>query len=427
MKPHLVIQFDKPLEGMLPSWQAFVSDKSVVCDRTGTPIDGVMRKYAQDVFVTLEYTPKAGEWSDEEIAAGLNRYYRIILRDTTQIPDGLINDIRLHSDVISVRPPGFFSTSLRPFSYPSTTMSRRLRHEMLNHLDPDLQGSRNITIAVLDTGVNAQHPELDHTGGGGFDFVDILDGADAFVGDYLGPDAEPSDEVGHGTHVAGIIAGKGRSMPPGIAPRCKILPVRVLGAFQNEDGVVGAGLLENIDAGIKYAIDQGAEIINMSLGIRHEGGGLPHEEVIRYARSKGTTIVAAAGNDGRNQKYYPGANPYVIAVGAGGEEEDVAGFSTYGAHVSVVAPGTNIYSSYGTDEYAYSSGTSQAAPFVSGCLAILKTAAAHKGVTLSDNQMKYLIKHTSDKVSNRIKDIKAGYGHINIQDALRLLNYKIRH
>jgi subtilisin family serine protease len=204
-----------------------------------------------------------------------------------------------------------------------------------------------------------------------------------------------------------------------------VIPVRVLGALKKGDSVVGAGLIDNINTGIKWAVDQGADVINMSLGIKHEGGGLPHEEVIRYALSKGVTIVAASGNDGTRDLYYPGALPGVIAVGAVDMNGQIAGFSTYGAHVSFVAPGASIISSYPGDKYSMSSGTSQASPYVAGAIALLKSVALTAGRKLKDNQVKYILKHTSDRLNSQFKDVKSGYGRINLLDAIKLLKYKL--
>jgi thermitase len=232
--------------------------------------------------------------------------------------------------------------------------------------------------------------------------------------------------VGHGTHVAGIIAGKGIKIAKGVAPKCKIIPVRVLGAMKQGDTKVGAGLVDNINTGIKWAVDNGAHIINMSLGIKHEGGGLPHEEVINYALKKGVTVIAASGNDGTNDKYYPGALPEVIAVGAIDEMGRTATFSTYGWHVSIVAPGTNIMSAYTNNKYAISSGTSQAAPFVAGVVALLKSYALDfAGVLLKDHQIKYLLKRTADKIDKDIKNERQGFGKLNALDAIKLLKYKL--
>lgn len=280
-----------------------------------------------------------------------------------------------------------------------------------------------IKIAVLDTGVDQHHIELESILLPGADYVDIINGASDFIGDYLGMDAVPADEVGHGSHVTGIVAGQGMKMPVGIAPRCKVIPVRVLGAMRRNGAVVGAGLIDNINNGIKWAVDQGADVINMSLGIRHEQGGLPHAEVIDYALRRGATVVAAAGNDGTNDKYYPGALPGVIAVGAVDDADQIAPYSTYGAHISLTAPGDRIFSCFTAGGYAFSSGTSQAAPFVSGAVALLKSLALENNITLRDHQVKYLLKHTSDKPGAAFRTEKSGFGRLNVYDALKLLKY----
>ena len=234
------------------------------------------------------------------------------------------------------------------------------------------------------------------------------------------------DDQGHGTHVAGIIAGQGLNMPLGVVPRCKILPVRVLGAMKRGAKKVGAGLVDNINSGIKWAIDHGADVINMSLGIEHTDGGLPHEEVVKYARRKGVSIVAASGNDGQEHLYYPGALPHVIAVGALDESGEITSFSTYGKQVDFAAPGTDIYSTYIGNDYGFSTGTSHASPFVAGAIALLKSYARQKyKINLSDRQVKYLLKHTADKLDKRFKHPKAGFGKLNLLDALRLLDYKL--
>ena len=93
-------------------------------------------------------------------------------------------------------------------------------------------GVGSVKIAVLDTGIDKQHPEINHALIPGMDFVDIIDGAEKFIGDYIGYDRDPADEVGHGTHVCGILAAKGIKMAKGVVPSCKIIPVRVLGALR---------------------------------------------------------------------------------------------------------------------------------------------------------------------------------------------------
>ena len=223
-------------------------------------------------------------------------------------------------------------------------------------------------------------------------------------------DNVPDDHVGHGTHVAGIIGSLGKKMPLGVAPKCTIIPIKVLGALKSGNSVVGAGL---------------ADVINMSLGIKHTGGGLPHEGVIRYALKKNVTVVAASGNDGKKDKYYPGALEGVIAVGASDNLGYVAPFSTYGGHVSVTAPGVNIYSTSLSNGYAMASGTSQAAPIVSGVIALLKSRALEKGKRVDNALITNIIHQTTDKFTSQYRDQKSGFGRINVLDALKMLEYNL--
>jgi subtilisin family serine protease len=161
----------------------------------------------------------------------------------------------------------------------------------------------------------------------------------------------------------------------------------------------------------------------MSLGIKHTGGGLPHEDVIRYALSKNVTVVAASGNDGKPERYYPGALPGVIAVGAVDDDGGVTQFSSYGANISVVAPGLNIYSSFADNTYAFASGTSQASPFVAGAIGLMKSYALQRGTKLNIQEIKYILKHTSDKIDSRLRNLHAGYGLINLADGFKLLTH----
>ncbi|MGH7629078.1 MAG: S8 family serine peptidase [Gemmatimonadales bacterium] len=430
MKPHLIVTLRPGTPApVLPHWSDIIADKTVAGERLDPAVDAVLRRWRCPVWVAGEFRPAGEAWSPSEIAAGLNRIYRLILQRDAGIPDELIRDICLVPTVEQVRPGAVQGAPLpRPVAAQMSTLTDQASREAIYLAEAHRvsRGDPSVTVAVLDTGISRTHPELAGVVLPGFDFVDIIDGHDDFVGDFIGADADPDDEVGHGTHVAGIIAGRGAGMPAGVVPRCRILPVRVLGAMRQGPLRVGAGLVDNINNAIKWAVDHGAQVINMSLGIRRTGGGLPHAEVVEYARRKGVTVVAAAGNDGRDELYYPGALPHVVAVGAFGEDGEVAPFSTYGNQVSVIAPGENIFSSHLQNDYAFASGTSQAAPFVAGAVALLKSAArATAGAPLSDSQVKHILKHTSDKVDARFKHRKAGYGKLNLADALRLLDFRL--
>lgn len=429
MKPHLRLKIKKDSWlAEAPHWQELLKTKNGAVTSIHPDIDALFAKYKLPIWVAREYRPAHQSWDQSELLNGLHRVYRLIVRDDRDIPPELIREISQLPIVEEVR-IGEVATVPLPSPIPvamSTETDLYSRQAIyLNEAHQFTQGDPSVIVAVLDTGVILSHPEYKDNLLKGYDFVDIIDGASKFVGDFLGADDIPDDEVGHGTHVTGIIGAQGLSMPKGVVPRCRILPVRVLGAMERNGKRVGAGLVDNINAGIKWAVDQGAQVINMSLGIPHTGGGLPHEEVVNYAKHKGVTIVAASGNDGREELYYPGALPHVIAVGAFDQQGQTAYFSTYGKQVSLVAPGTNVYSTYLNNDYSFSTGTSHASPFVAGAVALLKSYAIKKGKPITDGQVKHILKHTADKVDTQFKHRKAGFGKLNLIDALKLLDYKL--
>lgn len=222
-----------------------------------------------------------------------------------------------------------------------------------------------VVIAVVDTGIDLDHPDLRDRIVDGYDFVD--------------DDDSPRDENGHGTHVSGIAAAAGDNATgiAGAAPDARIMPIRVLDAD-------GAGDEADIADGIVWAAEHGAGVINLSLGevgfaSRILKGG-PLNRAIRRAATLGSVVVAASGNEGSVGRAYRIAVP-VVVVGAADEDGAAADFSNFGDQRAVVAPGVGILSTaptYPTTVWAEGSrgyeeldGTSMAAPFVSGVAALL--------------------------------------------------------
>ena len=431
MKPHLRLRLMPHVlvSERFPYWQDVASRNAIAPNSLHPQIDALLSQYHLLVKVTQEYCPCHRHWSREEQTSGLHRIYRLILKQNVAFPPQLLQQLADSPLVEAVSIGEIGEADLPPIlpAQMSVNTDEQSRIAIqLSQAHRYSQGHPDITVAVLDTGVDLDHPELQDALLPGYDFVNIVNGGGRFVGDSLGYDEEAEDEVGHGTHVAGIIAARGLAMPMGVVPRCKLLPVRVLGAMKKGGKRVGAGLVDNINSGIKWAVDQGADVINMSLGIRRTGASIPHQEVVDYAQRQGVTLIAASGNDGKQEAYYPGTLPYAIAVGALNEQGQVAHFSTYGPQVDVVAPGTRIYSTYLQKDYGFSTGTSHAAPFVAGAVALLKSYALQEtGSPLSDRQVKYLLKHTSDKLDRRFKHPKAGFGSLNLLDALQLLESRL--
>ena len=241
-------------------------------------------------------------------------------------------------------------------------------------------GSSSVTIAVIDSGVDLDHPDLaskiwTNPGetGGGKQTNGVDDDGDGYVDDWRGwdfvnGDNNPQDDYGHGTHVSGIAAAASDNGIgiAGIAWGAQIMPLKILDN-------TGNGSDSDVASAMVWATDHGAQIINLSLG-----GDAPAsvmEAAVNYAYGRGVTVVAAAGNSGRSGVLYPAAYRDVIAVAATDINNNHAGFSTYGPEVDLAAPGVGVYSTYwspgGSSTYFSLSGTSMATPHVAGVAALL--------------------------------------------------------
>lgn len=208
-----------------------------------------------------------------------------------------------------------------------------------------------ITVAVLDSGICPNHPDLAGRLLPGYDFVQ--------------KDTNPQDEYGHGCQVTGVIAAvtnNGIGIA-GVAPNTRIIPVRVLDA-------TGSGLYSNIAAGIVWAADNGAQIINLSLGGTANTNTLSN--AVDYAISRGARVVAAAGNTGATTGavLYPAAYPSVVAVGSVDANLQRSSFSAKGPEIDIWAPGGGIATTNMSGGYSLVSGTSFATPNVTGVLAL---------------------------------------------------------
>lgn len=272
---------------------------------------------------------------------------------------------------------------------------------------------KGVTVAVLDTGVEPDHPDL---------AGNVLDGKD-----MVGFGAEPGDRAWarHGTAMAGIIAGHGHGAGNGdgvmgIAPEAKILPVRVI----LEDGDPARARARStrgnaLADGIRWAADHGADVINLSLGddskSAHPEAG--EDEAVQYALKKGTVVVASAGNGGEKGDHisYPAAYPGVIAATAVDRYGTRASFSTRRWYATVSAPGDDVIIADPDHKYYEGWGTSAAAAFVSGAVALLK--AAHPGLTPA--QIKKLLEDTARNAPADGRDDSRGYGFIDPAAAIK--------
>jgi subtilisin family serine protease len=210
------------------------------------------------------------------------------------------------------------------------------------------QGSSKIVVAVLDTGVDAKHPDLRGALIPGWDFIDN--------------DADPSDEHGHGTAVAGVIGARSnnRAGGAGICWRCLVMPIKVLDSKGSGDDTL-------IAAGVVWATDHGARVINLSLG--GPGSSVALTNALTYANAKGAIVVAAAGNAGGTIQFFPAADPHVVSVAATTVADQRFSWSNFGSWVRLAAPGCNFATILGGG-YGMFCGTSSATPLVSGLVAL---------------------------------------------------------
>ncbi|MDH7497355.1 MAG: S8 family serine peptidase, partial [Syntrophomonadaceae bacterium] len=235
------------------------------------------------------------------------------------------------------------------------------------------QGSASVTIAVCDSGIDLDHPDLQSK------LVAVRNFTDSPTAD---------DKAAHGTHVAGIAAAATNN---GLGVAGMGFSTRLLSAKVLDD--TGSGWYSWVASGIAWAADQGARVINLSLGGANDSSTL--QAAVDYAWGKGCLVVAAAGNDNSSQPFYPACYANCIAVAAIGQDGAKASFSNYGAWVDIAAPGVDIASTVPNHQnawnvlnYAYASGTSMASPFVAGAAALV--AASNPGATADDIRQRLL-------------------------------------
>ncbi|WP_077193593.1 S8 family serine peptidase [Streptomyces lydicus] len=258
---------------------------------------------------------------------------------------------------------------------------------------------KNVTVAVIDSGVNGDHVDLKGN---------VLPGKN-FTNEGGTADHESGDS--HGTAMAGVIAGHGHGSNHadgimGLAPDAKILPIKV-----NE---IGPG--SDLDGPIRYAVDHGAKVINMSIA----GSGLNDLEksAISYALKKDVLLVAGSGNDGSSKQLYPAAAPGVLAVGAVAKDGQVLAESNYGPHIRLIAPGEKIYSTGTTPQYRQGTGTSDATAYVSAAAALVRSKFPNLTAGQVANRLTKTAITPDGKTGIKSPDPKYGYGVIRPYRAL---------
>ncbi|WP_050179776.1 S8 family peptidase [Domibacillus robiginosus] len=374
----------------VPSSEKEAAYKAAQADKQVTDSQTLVIKYSKALPQSVH--KKAGVTLLKRLS-GLK--YDVVRVPKSKKLSDVIRVYKERSEVVAVTP----SIQYKAFADKPDPKAVKMDHLAMLNMGKALSyaGKHNVTIAVVDGGIDYKHPDLK---------ANLLKPYNV-----ANPARNPVRDL-HGTHVAGIIASEKNNGLGGygVFPNAKILPVDVF------NGSMGANDF-TIAEGITYSVDQGADVINLSLG-----GFMPSpvvEEAIQYAIDSGVVVVAAAGNEATDQYSYPAAYPGVISVGNINGSKTLSESSNYGSSVDVVAPGENIYStSYDSEsgsKFERLTGTSMASPMVAAAAGLLKS----KYPNLTAFEIEYILEQTATDLGEKGYDLTYGNGLINPLNALK--------
>jgi hypothetical protein len=405
----------------------------------GGKVDRAIARHSPAMHVTRLYSARRHmndpsrrhlDWDPVEESLGLSRTFRIHVDPGADI-DALLADLAALDEVEMAAPQLACEMSLAVAAAPGPGPDplAMIGAAQARQGEP---GDATIIIGLVDTGVDAGHPELEGrlrpglntvTAGALAEQVTLLGGPRAQLQDV-------SDDEGHGTECAGLMVARGRAVPPGLAGLSPLLPVRALcGARIGAGGAVTAiGGLADIDSGLKTCIDLGAAVINCSFGTPETAlekyDFVPHVDVVRYAQEHNCVLVVASGNNGDYTRFYPAALPGVIAVGSVGPGRGPSRFTSRGAHVALCAPGERLpVATIGSDggpagRYVHASGTSFAAPLVSAACALMLARARRHSVPLGAMTLRRLLAETASPFAAGADGGGCGAGVLDVPAAL---------
>jgi subtilisin family serine protease len=382
-----------------------------VDSRTGRDItvdhveeNGIASHYhKQEVVVRFAAQPDAGELErisrDLAISEMRKTGYAYVFQSERSTAEEMIDYFRKSDNVIYAEPHYLYMTNGTPGGKKPNDVLFEPYQWNLPIIDTIpgwaiSTGHEDVIVAVVDTGVDLEHDDLRGRLAEGMNFVS--------------PGDAPSDDVGHGTHVAGVISAVVNNAEgvAGMTWHDRVMPIKVLDA-------TGAGSAYAVAQGIIWATDNGARVINLSLGNYAESEFL--HDAVRYAYDHDVVLVAATGNDNTDQPGYPAAYPEVLGVSATDGNLRLADFSNYGDYVDVVAPGVSIASTYPGSQYAALSGTSMASPHAAALAALIRSVHP----LLRNTEVMDIMRRTAADLGKPGKDPLYGYGQIDVAAALK--------
>lgn len=318
-------------------------------------------------------------------------------------PDGIVRTLDSHPLTDYAEPDHVMRISLSDPDDPR--FDDQYAHQRIDSVDGwtihpgSYTSSGGATIAVVDTGIDTDHPDL----------ADQIDTANSrcFGLGLLCVLTGYEDDNGHGTHVSGIAAALTNNATgvAGVAYDAEVMALKVCNA-------IGSCSTSDVASAVRYAADNGADVVNMSLG--SSGASTTLHDAVQYAEGKGVVLVAAAGNEGDDTKNYPASFPEVISVAATDSDDERADFSNTNEDVELAAPGVGVLSTYTGNGYRELSGTSMASPHVAGLAGLL----VGQNPDWSNDQVRDRMGNCSDDLGDSGRDDSFGFGRIDLERAL---------
>ena len=343
------------------------------------------------VFLEFKGKPDVGA---VHLAGGKVLHSYTLLENTlaVEVPETSLNGLLLNPNVVGVE----FDAEVQALGKPAPSQPAQTLPWGVDRIDAELSthSGLGVTVCVVDTGIDKDHPDLQANLAGGRNFV------------AKGVTVDPTkwdDDNGHGTHVAGTVAALDNTIGVvGVAPSASLLAAKVLNRQ-------GSGYLSDVIAGVDWCVQSGAKVVSMSLGSSSDVQAF--HDAVDAAYAAGALLVAAAGNDYGGAVSYPAAYSSVVAVSATDKSDNLAAFSNVGPEVELAAPGVSVLSTWKDGGYATASGTSMSTPHVSGVAAL----AWEANPLFSNVEVRALLQSTADDLGAAGKDNFFGYGLVDAQ------------
>ncbi|UTR08022.1 S8 family serine peptidase [Alkalihalobacillus sp. LMS6] len=372
------------------NWSIYVNSKT---KSQSNPI------VSQEVIVKLDPNVQPTEWATTNHHTILKENDPYLVLKTTGDEDDYIQTLHRDPDVIFAEHNYSFVNKALISQAKVEPNDEFFKPYQWNLEQIDLEEGWNYAngedtiIAIIDSGVDPEHPDLQNKLVEGYNAID--------------DSSNFNDDNGHGTHVAGIAAALTNNVEgiAGVSWQSKIMPIKVLDTN-------GEGSSFSVARGIYWAVENGADVINMSLGDYYHSDVL--YDAVEHAYNQGVTLISASGNENTDEQMYPAAYPQVVTVASVNQDKNRSFFSNYGEYVDVTAPGEHIPSTYLENQYILLSGTSMAAPHVAGLAALIHSI----NPSLSNEDIGNLILGNANQLGDGDYNVYYGYGEIDVNDTL---------